>query len=238
MKTVRRFLVGMVAVLAVLTATTAPASADVVVFSGIIPAGDTQTMSVVSISSPNCVSQGVTAVAYREHLVAPGESGMFTFTVTPDEENPANSLMSLYIMTDGWDPAAALPFCIAGDNSEPVSLTVPLNAFTRYYAVVFDDTFSQVGGGYTLTVEGPGLTPPLTRPDLPIGTPTTQPTTTTTAPVTTTTQATTTTTYVPPPTTAPVTTTTRPVTTTTVRPGTVPPAPAARPLSGAPGYTG
>lgn len=240
MKTVRRFLVGMVAVLAVLTATTAPASADTVVFSGLIPAGDAQTMPVVAISSPNCVSQGVSAVAYREHRVAPGESGMFTFTVTPDAGNPVNSLMSLYIMTDGWDPAAALPFCIAGDNTEPVSLTVPLNAFTRYYAVVFDDTFTQVGGGYTLTVEGPGLTPPLTRPDRPIGsTPTTGPTTTTTAPVTTTTEVvTTTTTWEPTTTTAPVTTTTRPVTTTTARPGTVPQAAGARPITGTPGYTG
>ncbi len=234
MKTVRRFLVGMVAVLAVLTATTtAPAGADVV-FTGTIGASDPQTMPVVFISTPNCTGQGAALVGYREHLVAPGESGTFTFTL---EETGSD--LSLYVMADGWDPAAAFPSCIAGSNTDPNTLTVSLDAYTRYYVVVFDDTFDQLGGSYTLTVEGPGLNPPLTRPDLPIGTPTTEPTTTTTAPATTTTQVTTTTTYVPPPTTAPVTTTTtRPVTTTTVRPGTVPTAPAARPLSGAPGYTG
>ncbi|MGB3056236.1 MAG: hypothetical protein WBB52_15420 [Acidimicrobiales bacterium] len=235
---IRAKLLAMVAVAAVgLASATLPASADMVVYTGEIGPNDTPTMPVVTISNPDCVDQGVFQVAYREHLLPANLSGPFTFTHT--ESDGAN--LSMYLMTADWYPGAAYPYCIAAVNGSSGTITANLDPSVRYSLVVFDDSFDQNGGSYEVSVNRPGLNPPVLRPGLPGDRPSDSvPATTTTAPVTTTTRPSTTST------TAPATTTTRPSTTTsttapvttTTRPGTVPQAGGARPVPASASYTG
>ena len=116
--------------------------------------GSDPTMPVVTINSPNCVSQGSTQVAYDVYQFTVDTSGSYTFSISGT--NPLPALVSLYLFEGSFNPAAALPTCIAGDNSVPVTFTEALTAGTTYFAVPFDDTFLQFGSPYTLTIEGPG----------------------------------------------------------------------------------
>lgn len=195
-------------------------------------------MPVVTISNPDCVDQGVFQVAYREHLLPANLSGPFAFTHT--ESDGAN--LSMYLMTADWYPGAGLPYCIAAVNGSSNTITANLDPSVRYSLVVFDDSFDQNGGSYEVSVNRPGLNPPVLRPGLPGDRPSDSvPATTTTAPVTTTDRG-----HQPPRPPrppppqhgrGPTTSTTAPVTTTT-RPGTVPQAGGARPVPASASYTG
>ncbi|MBE2268668.1 MAG: hypothetical protein IAE80_10600 [Anaerolinea sp.] len=121
------------------------------------------TMAVVTISSPNCSSQGATQVRYDAYQFTVDASGMYDFSAT----RPAVSgtLTSIYLMNSSFNPAAALANCLAGDNTgNPTSFSFNLTAGTVYYFVVFDDTFTQTGTTYTASINGPGnitlLNPP------------------------------------------------------------------------------
>jgi hypothetical protein len=60
-------------------------------------------------------------------------------------------------MSVNFDPDNGFPTCIAGSNgADPLGFTVPLVAGTQYYAVPFDDTFTQPGGTYVLDITGDG----------------------------------------------------------------------------------
>jgi hypothetical protein len=199
-----------------------PASADSVITGVIDPATD-PTMPVVSISTPNCVSQGATLVHYDVYPYVTTTAGDHIFTVTG-----TGTLTSLYLFQDTFTPAAAFSTCIAASNQKPATFTESLEAGRQYYLVVFDDTFTQLGTSYTLTIDGPN-TPLTLDPAATTEVPTTEPTTeppTTEPPVT------------EPPTTEgpPVTSPSNP-TTTTVPPSTRP-ATGARPVTGRPTFTG
>lgn len=113
------------------------------------------TMAVVTISSPNCASQGSTQVRYDAYQFTVDVSGMYDFSAT----RPAVSgtLTSIYLMNSSFNPAAALGNCLAGDNTgNPTTFSFSLTAGTVYYFVVFDDTFAQSGTTYTASINGPG----------------------------------------------------------------------------------
>ncbi len=119
--------------------------------SGTITTGD-PTMPVVFISPPNCTGQGASLVRYHVYPFTVDTSGDYTFSVTSDD-----SFASMYLFAGTFTPEAAFPTCIAGDNSgNPVDFTETLTAGTQYFWVIFDDTFSQLGGAYSGTVTGPG----------------------------------------------------------------------------------
>ncbi|MBL8132730.1 MAG: PPC domain-containing protein [Anaerolineae bacterium] len=113
--------------------------------------GSEPKMPVVFISSPNCTGQGAALVGYDAYAFSVDAAGVYTL----DLADPSGNL-SLYLMTADFNPAAAFPNCLAADNSGTISVSFALAANTTYYAVPFDDTFSQAGGSYTLTISGPG----------------------------------------------------------------------------------
>lgn len=118
---------------------------------GTISPGD-PTMSVIFISSPNCTGQGVSLVAYHVYPFTVDASGMYNFSATS-----TGGFASLYLFEGSFNSAAALPTCIAADNSgNPVTFSANLTAGTQYFAVPIDDTFAQAGGDYTLSIDGPG----------------------------------------------------------------------------------
>lgn len=108
-------------------------------------------MPVVFISSPNCTSQGATMVGYHAYPFTVDADGVYTLDLAVASGN-----LSLYLMNASFDPAAAFPYCLSGDNADPISVSFALTANTTYYAVPIDDTFGQGGGSYTLTISGPG----------------------------------------------------------------------------------
>lgn len=117
-------------------------------------AGD-PTMAVVTISSPNCASQGATQVRYDAYPFTVDATGLYDFSAS--RPAAAGTLTSIYLMNSSFNPAAALSNCLAGDNTgNPTSFSYNLTAGTVYYFVVFDDTFSQTGTTYTASINGPG----------------------------------------------------------------------------------
>jgi hypothetical protein len=117
----------------------------------IAPGGPTT--PVIFISSPNCTGQGATPVLYAVHPLNVDVAGVYNFSLLSDA-----GFASLYLFAGSFNPAGSFGTCIAGDNSgNPVTFSVPLDPAVNYFVVPFDDTFAQAGGGYTLTVDGPGF---------------------------------------------------------------------------------
>jgi hypothetical protein len=119
-------------------------------------------MPVVSISTPNCTAQGATQVRYHKHRFTVDVTGAYNLII-PQTGQTAGSLVSIYVMSATFNPATPFASCLAGANNglapgTPTTLNnVNLTAGTIYYAVPFDDTFSQVSNGpWTLTISGPG----------------------------------------------------------------------------------
>lgn len=152
-----RTLLSITAVLAVVFLFGITASA---VFAGSISfsgtfAGD-PTMPVVTISTPNCASQGATQVRYDAYPFTVTVTGAYTFTA--GTTGGSGTKASIYIMNSGFNPAAALSNCLYGANTgSPTTLSnVNLTAGTNYYLVIFDDTFSQATPGYNFGANGVG----------------------------------------------------------------------------------
>jgi hypothetical protein len=148
----RRALVSLVcSVLAVTGGATVARAGAIAFASGTIDASD-PTMPVVAISPPNCTTQLAFLVHYEARPFTVDVAGDYEFAMISD-----GGFASLYLMDAGFDPAAALPNCLAGDNgADPVGFTEPLAADTLYFAVPFDDTFAQAGGTWALLAAGPG----------------------------------------------------------------------------------
>jgi hypothetical protein len=124
--------------------------------------GSDPTMPVVSINTPNCTSQGATQVRYHKHRFTVDVTGAYDLII-PQTGQSAGMLVSVYVMSSSFNPAAPFASCLAGANNglapgTPTTLNnVNLTAGTIYYAVPFDDTFGQVSNGpWTLTISGPG----------------------------------------------------------------------------------
>ena len=173
----KHFVVGFVLVLLVVSLTAGAVLAGSIAFSGTF-AGD-PTMAVVSISTPNCVSQGATQVRYDAFPFTVSATGAYSFSAA--STGGAGTLASIYIMNSGFNPAAARVNCIAGANNgsapgTPTTLNnVNLTAGTPYYLVIFDDTFAQTTPGYNFSANGVGDllfgTPGSCIDPLPAGTP-------------------------------------------------------------------
>jgi hypothetical protein len=146
-----RVLILFVVLIALLSISAAPAFAGSASVSGVFPANGGPTMPVVGISGGNCASQGSTPVQYDAYAFTVDAAGSYTLDL-----NFTGKLISLYLMNGTFNPASPLASCLAADNSKPISISAPLAANTTYYAVPFDDTFTQTGGSYTLTISGPG----------------------------------------------------------------------------------
>ena len=132
-----------------------PALADTRVINGTLDASD-PTMPVVAITAPNCTAQGVFPVHFDAYPFFVTQDGTYDFEMTSTGSTPG--FASLYLMDETFDPAAAFPSCLAGDNGvDPVGFSLALTANTPYFVVPFDDQFDQPGGSYTLTIEGPGV---------------------------------------------------------------------------------
>lgn len=141
-------LAGSLAFLAGLAGTAHAASVTV---NGTIGALD-PVMPVVTISTPNCVSQGTTPVHYDALAFTVDASGSYHFSMA----SPTGA-GSLYLHAADFNPAASLASCLAADNTgDPVEFDFGLTAGTTYFAVPFDDTFAQSGVVYALTISGPG----------------------------------------------------------------------------------
>lgn len=141
-------LAGSLALLAGLAGT---AHAGSVTVNGTIGALD-PVMPVVTISSPNCSSQGSTQVHYDALPFTVDVSGSYDFSLLSP-----TGFSSLYLHSAGFNPAAGLATCLAADNTgDPNTFSFGLTAGTTYIAVPFDDTFTQAGVVYALTISGPG----------------------------------------------------------------------------------
>ena len=78
-------------------------------------------------------------------------AGVYNFLLTSD-----GGFASLYLFDSTFNPASPFPSCIAGANDNPPVFSVALDPANSYFVVPFDDTFAQAGGGYTLSIDGPG----------------------------------------------------------------------------------
>lgn len=154
-----RFCFGVALLLFVFTVTAGAVFAGSISFGGTF-AGD-PTMAVVSISTPNCSSQGSTQVRYDAYPFTVTVTGAYSFSAA--STGSTGTLVSIYIMNSGFNPAAARTNCIAGANNGNPGTSVPttlnnvnLTAGTQYYLVIFDDTFTQVTPGYNFSANGVG----------------------------------------------------------------------------------
>jgi len=145
----RVFLVVLVGAAVLFGPLVAPASAGTVNFSGTLDGSD-PTMPVVFISPPVCTGQGATLVAYESKQFTVDTAGVYTFSLT------LTGNLSMYLFAGSFNPAAAFPTCVAADNADPIEFSYGLVPGTTYFAVVFDDSFTQDGGTYTATISGPG----------------------------------------------------------------------------------
>lgn len=153
---VRRLSLAFILTLVLLSGLVAnPANAGAANFAGIIDAAD-PTMAVVSISMLNCTGQGVTPVSYESTPFSVDTAGVYTVSMTWG--GPAGALVSMYLFGGSFNPAAAFPTCLAGNNANasPKQVSYALTPGTTYFAVIFDDTFAQIGGNYNATISGPG----------------------------------------------------------------------------------
>ncbi len=102
------------------------------------------------ISTPNCTGAYVEfAALFAAYPLAVGADG----TYNVDEPGTESAV---YVLEGSFDPEAVAATCIAASNTNPISLDVSLTAGTQYFLVVIEDTFTQDGMDYALTVSGPG----------------------------------------------------------------------------------
>ncbi len=109
------------------------------------------TMPVVFIAPPLCTGQGATPVTYRRFPIHVTEAGVYTMDLTFPAGSP-----SIYLFEGSFNPAAAFPTCVQADNSAPKQIVFNLNVGTDYFVVVFDDSFAQDSGAFSVTINGPG----------------------------------------------------------------------------------
>lgn len=154
-----RFFFGITLLLIILSLTAGAVFAGSVSFSGTF-AGD-PTMAVVTISTPNCGSQGVTQVLYDAFPFTVTVTGAYSFSAA--STGGSGTRASIYIMNSGFNPAAALGNCIAASNNGNAAASIPatlnnvnLTAGTQYYVVIFDDSLSQTTPGYNFSANGVG----------------------------------------------------------------------------------
>ncbi len=127
-----------------------PALAGSDTASGTLVPGGPTIDPVAIISTPNCTGAVVAfAALYGLEPLSVGASG----TYHVDEPGTESAV---YILQGSFDPAAVVDTCIAASNTNPIAFDVALSAGVQYYAVVIEDTFTQDGMDYTLTVSGPG----------------------------------------------------------------------------------
>lgn len=109
------------------------------------------TMPVVTIAPPLCGAQGVFPVTYRRFPIHVTQSGSYTMDLTFPAGAP-----SFYLHEGSFNPAASLSTCVQADNAAPKQIVFNLNVGTDYFVVVFDDSFAQDTGAFTVTINGPG----------------------------------------------------------------------------------
>jgi len=113
-------------------------------------------MPVVAITSPNCTIQGTQPVHYHSIAFTPAVSGQYKIQLSSP-----SLYASMYVFKDAFNPANALPNCLAADNNgNPKELSVSLGNTTPYFVVPFNDNFDQnLFVPYTLTITGPTQKP-------------------------------------------------------------------------------
>lgn len=126
------------------------ASAGDVTFSGALVPGGPTVSAVATITTPICTG-GSTAFAalYAATTFTVDVDGVYAFY-----EPGATSAMYLY--AGSFSASNTVANCVAASNSNPLSFTYPLTAGATYIVVVIDDTFTQAGLSYSVTISGPG----------------------------------------------------------------------------------
>ena len=141
----------LVASCALLAGLVGSAQAGSVTINGTIDATD-PVLAVVTISTPDCVSQGTFLNHHEAVPFTVDVSGAYSFSMTSPIGRGA-----LYLFENSFNPAAPLATCVAGDNTgDPVEFSFGLTAGTTYIAVPFDDAIDQSGVVYALTIAGRG----------------------------------------------------------------------------------
>lgn len=154
MRRFRRLTVSLAATAVMLILGAGSAGALTLTYTGTLSDED-PTMPVVTISPPNCTSQGVTPVHYDVIEFSHFVPGTYSFEVTSTGNTGTADFASVYLYEGSFDPANGLQNCVAGDNAAPKEITYDFLPDTPYFLVVFDDTFTQDGGDYEVVVDAP-----------------------------------------------------------------------------------
>ncbi len=126
------------------------ASAGSFSFSGTLVPGGPALPVVALISTPNCTGGvNVYSVLYASRTFTVDTDGVYTFT-EPGTES------ALYLYGGSFDPTNPAANCLAASNSNPLSFSYPLTVGTTYIVVVIEDTFTQDGMSYDVSISGPG----------------------------------------------------------------------------------
>lgn len=127
-----------------------PALAGTDTASGTLVPGGPTINPVAIISTPTCTGAVVVfAALYGLQPLSVSAAG----TYHVDEPGTESAV---YILQGSFDPADVAGTCIAASNTNPLTFDVALSSGVQYYAVVIEDTFTQDGMDYTLTISGPG----------------------------------------------------------------------------------
>jgi hypothetical protein len=149
-----RLVIALVMVGAALMMGTGTSSALTNTYTGTITNAD-PTMPVVSISTPECVSQLVFPVHYQVIEFLHPLPGTHSIQMTSTD-----GFASAYLYEGSFDPTNPLENCVAADNgADPIEITYDFLRGTPYFLVVFDDQFAQPGGDYEVVVQTPDPLP-------------------------------------------------------------------------------
>ena len=123
---------------------------DSVNLNGLLIPGGPVEPQVAIISTPNCTGAYTAfSVLYRAYALKVDVAGVYTFD-EPGSES------AMYVYQGSFDPNFPATNCIAASNTNPLNLTVTLTAGVTYYVAVIEDTFTQDGMAYNITISGPG----------------------------------------------------------------------------------
>lgn len=124
-------------------------AASVNIVGSLSPGGPTEP-EVAIISTPNCTGGTVVfAALYRAFPFHVDTTGSYTIT------EPGTS-SAVYVYSGSFNPTLPASNCLAASNTNPINFNANLTAGAPYVLVVIDDTFTQAGLSFSLTISGPG----------------------------------------------------------------------------------
>ncbi len=127
-----------------------PIFAGTLTLTGTLVPGGPQTTETAIISPNVCTGATVAfGTLYRAYSFTVDVSGVYTIS-EPGAES------AVYVYSGSYNPTAVTVNCYAASNANPINFPASLNAGAQYVLVIIEDTFSQDGLQYSLTIDGPG----------------------------------------------------------------------------------